>query len=128
MGDTGGALDRIQLGHAELNGIKFYAHRASHLVELAETQAVTGVYDEALATMEQAVQTNPDELFFRPEVFRLRGGRDATKNWRWQPSTFRARRAGLSRGDRTGAEDEREILGAAGDDEFRGAARSAGRS
>jgi tetratricopeptide (TPR) repeat protein len=73
MGDTGGALERIQLGHAELNGIKFYAHRASHLVELAETQAVTGVYDEALATTEQAVQTNPDELFFRPEVFRLRG-------------------------------------------------------
>src|SRR5712692_1874871 len=128
MGDTGGALDRIQLGHAELNGIKFYAFRASHLVELAETQAVTGVYDEALATMEQAVQTNPDELFFRPEVFRLRGGRDATKNWRWQPSTFRARRAGLSRGDRTGAEDEREILGAAGDDESRAAARKAGPS
>ena len=30
-------------------------------------------YDEALATVDQAVQTNPDELIYRPAVFRLRG-------------------------------------------------------
>jgi len=73
MGDTGGAADQIREGIAELKGINFYAYRGSHLAELAETQAVMGAYDEALATVEQAVQTNPDELLFRPEVFRLRG-------------------------------------------------------
>ena len=73
MGDTGGAAEQIREGIAELKSMNFYAYRGSHLAELAETQAVTGAYDEALATVEQAAQTNPDELFFRPEVFRLRG-------------------------------------------------------
>jgi tetratricopeptide (TPR) repeat protein len=73
MGDTGGAVDQIRAAIAELNGMKFYAERASFLVELAETQAVAGAYDEVLVTVEQAVQTNPDELLHRPLALRLRG-------------------------------------------------------
>jgi len=73
MGDAGGAADQIRAGLTELNSMNFYASRASILVELAETQAVAGAYDEALVTVEQAVQTNPDELIYRPEVLRLRG-------------------------------------------------------
>jgi len=73
MGDTGGAADQIRAVIAELNGMKFYAERASFLVELAETQAVAGAYDEALVTVEQAVQTNLDELLHRPLALRLRG-------------------------------------------------------
>jgi predicted ATPase len=73
MGDTTGAVDQMRQGLAELNGMKFYAVRASFLVALSETQAVAGAYDEALVTVEQAVQTNPDELLHRPYVFRLRG-------------------------------------------------------
>jgi hypothetical protein len=53
--------------------MKFYAYRSSTLAQLAETQAATGEYAEALATVEQGVQTSPDELYFRPELLRLRG-------------------------------------------------------
>jgi tetratricopeptide (TPR) repeat protein len=67
------ALDQMRQRLAELNGMKFYTVRASFLVALSETQAVAGAYDEALVTVEQAVQTNPDELLQRPSVFRLRG-------------------------------------------------------
>ena len=73
MGNSGGAVDQIRAMIAELNGMKFYAYRSSILAALVETQAVTGAYDEALATVEQAVETNPDELFFQPELLRLRG-------------------------------------------------------
>jgi tetratricopeptide (TPR) repeat protein len=40
---------------------------------LAEAQACAGAIGEALATVEQALQANPDELFWRPENLRLRG-------------------------------------------------------
>jgi tetratricopeptide (TPR) repeat protein len=50
-----------------------YAARALSLFELAETQAVAGAYDEALVTVEQAVQTNPDELVYHPGALWLRG-------------------------------------------------------
>jgi tetratricopeptide (TPR) repeat protein len=73
MGDTGNAVDQIQEGLAELNVMKFYSSRTSYLAGLSETQAATGAVDEALVTVEQALQTNPDELIYRPEVLRLRG-------------------------------------------------------
>ena len=66
-------MDQIRAGLTELNSINFYGSRASVLVELAETQAAAGAYDEALVTVEQAVQTNPDESIYRPAVLRLRG-------------------------------------------------------
>jgi hypothetical protein len=53
--------------------MNFYGSRASVLVELAETQAVAGAYDEALVTVEQAVQTNADELIYHPGALCLRG-------------------------------------------------------
>ena len=65
-------MDQIQAAIAKLNSMKFYGARATFLVELAETQAVTGAHDEALVTVEQAVQTNPDELLHRPLALRLR--------------------------------------------------------
>jgi len=73
MGDTGGAADQISAVIAELNRMKFYAQRVSFLVELAETQTATGAHDEALVTVEQAAQTNPDELLQRPFALQLRG-------------------------------------------------------
>ncbi|HLW70018.1 MAG TPA: AAA family ATPase [Candidatus Binataceae bacterium] len=73
MGDTRNAAAQIQEGLGELDHMRFYAFRASWLVSLGETQAFAGAVDEALVTVEQALQTNPEELFYRPEVFRLRG-------------------------------------------------------
>ncbi|MGO9268152.1 MAG: AAA family ATPase [Candidatus Binataceae bacterium] len=73
MGEIDGALDRIREGLAELNVIKFYATRPKYLGYLAETQALAGAVDAALATVEEALQINPDELIHRPSVLRLRG-------------------------------------------------------
>jgi predicted ATPase len=44
-----------------------------HTVSLAAAQAVEGAIVEALETVEQALQANPDLLAYRPEMFRLRG-------------------------------------------------------
>ena len=40
---------------------------------LAEAQERQGAIVDALATVEQALQVNPDELVYRPETRRLRG-------------------------------------------------------
>jgi tetratricopeptide (TPR) repeat protein len=45
----------------------------SYTAFLAAAQARGGCLTDALATVEQAVQTNPDELAYRPEILRLRG-------------------------------------------------------
>ena len=43
------------------------------ITSLAEAQRLAGSVDEALSTVEWALQFNPDELFNRPETLRLRG-------------------------------------------------------
>ena len=43
------------------------------LTRLAEAQAVDGMLDEALGTIEEALQANPEELVFRPNVLTYRG-------------------------------------------------------
>ena len=48
-------------------GISFYAN------SLAESQQREGAIVDALPTVEQALQANPDELAHRPETLRLRG-------------------------------------------------------
>jgi tetratricopeptide (TPR) repeat protein len=40
---------------------------------LAVAQSLDGEVADALATVEQALQTNPDELVYRPEILRIRG-------------------------------------------------------
>jgi len=40
---------------------------------LAAAQQRDGAVVDALETLEQALQVNPDELVFRPEIFRVRG-------------------------------------------------------
>jgi predicted ATPase len=43
------------------------------LARLAEAQALNGNIDDALSTIEETIQTNPEELYFRPETLRVRG-------------------------------------------------------
>jgi predicted ATPase len=43
------------------------------LGRLSETQALADAVDDAFVTIEQALQTNPDESIYRPELLRLRG-------------------------------------------------------
>jgi tetratricopeptide (TPR) repeat protein len=73
MGEVTGAIDQIREGLEELNAIKFYTTRAKYLVYLCETQILAGALDDAIVSVEQALQTNPDELIYRPESLRLRG-------------------------------------------------------
>ena len=44
-----------------------------HYQSLAEAQVMVGAIADALSTIERAVVANPEELFMRPETFRLRG-------------------------------------------------------
>jgi ATP/maltotriose-dependent transcriptional regulator MalT len=55
------------------DAVKFYNFRALFLYCLAETQALAGSLDEAILTIEKALETNPDEKLFDPMVFTLRG-------------------------------------------------------
>ena len=44
-----------------------------HLTRLAEAQALDGKIDDALITIEEALQANPKELFYRPNALICRG-------------------------------------------------------
>jgi predicted ATPase len=63
----------IRRGLAEL--VKLGASNASgtHIAELAAALGRQGAIVEALETVERALQLNPEELFFRPEMLRIRG-------------------------------------------------------
>jgi tetratricopeptide (TPR) repeat protein len=73
MGEAGGAADRIREVLAEFDALQFYLARGAFLCELCVAQALDGAIEDALVTVEQALQNYPDELLFRPEVLRLRG-------------------------------------------------------
>jgi DNA-binding winged helix-turn-helix (wHTH) protein/tetratricopeptide (TPR) repeat protein len=72
-GESEGSADQIREGIAEFDAQNFLLYRSWNLQLLAEVQALTGSVDEALVTVEQALQTNPDELLHRPDALRLHG-------------------------------------------------------
>jgi class 3 adenylate cyclase/tetratricopeptide (TPR) repeat protein len=72
-GEYVGAAELIRAAIAEYDVQKFFLARTWNLWALAETQAMAGSIDDALITLEQALETNPDELLYRPLAYRLRG-------------------------------------------------------
>jgi predicted ATPase len=44
-----------------------------HLTRLAEAQTFAGLIDDALITIEEALQANPEELVYRPNALTCRG-------------------------------------------------------
>jgi class 3 adenylate cyclase/tetratricopeptide (TPR) repeat protein len=72
-GGGAGAVEDIREGLAELDAQKFYLARGTFLKLLAETQAIGGLMDDALTTVEQALQASTEELFHRPLPLVLRG-------------------------------------------------------
>jgi tetratricopeptide (TPR) repeat protein len=86
-------VGQIRQGLAEVSAQDFFVYRSWNLQLLAEVQALTGCVDEALITVEQALQTNPDELLHRPEALRLRG------ELRLKSTAGRKTRAELAEGD-----------------------------
>jgi predicted ATPase len=73
MGEVGGTVDSLQRGIEELDNIKFSLTRGLYLCMLCETQAATGGIDDALVSVERALQTNPEELLYRPLALTLHG-------------------------------------------------------
>jgi class 3 adenylate cyclase/tetratricopeptide (TPR) repeat protein len=68
--------DGVKLIHEGLAGMADTSARVAvtlYLTWLAEAHALAGSLDEALVVVEDALRTNPQELFFRPETLRLRG-------------------------------------------------------
>jgi tetratricopeptide (TPR) repeat protein len=63
----------IRQGIAGLLEIGFRESMSHFTGALAEAQACAGAVGDALATVEQALQVNPDELVSRPGNLRLRG-------------------------------------------------------
>ncbi len=63
----------IRQGIAGLLEIGFRWAATYYIGALAEAQACAGAIGDALATVEQALQANPDELINRPEPLGLRG-------------------------------------------------------
>jgi tetratricopeptide (TPR) repeat protein len=73
MGEVSGAVTQIVKGLAEFDAIEFYVWRGLFLCLLGEAQALTGAVDEALVTVERALEVNPDERLCRPEILRFHG-------------------------------------------------------
>jgi class 3 adenylate cyclase/tetratricopeptide (TPR) repeat protein len=63
----------IRQGIAGLLEIGFRLGITYLIGALAEAQACEGAIGDALATAEEALQANPDELYWRPQNLRLRG-------------------------------------------------------
>jgi class 3 adenylate cyclase/DNA-binding transcriptional ArsR family regulator len=72
IGVAAGATDRIEEGLAELNAMEYRELSTMFHTLLAETQALRSV-QEALVTIEQTLQADPDELLHRPNALILRG-------------------------------------------------------
>jgi tetratricopeptide (TPR) repeat protein len=75
--ELGRTAERVALlrqalaGAAEMEGYR--ADITRRLTYLAEVQALDGAVGDALSTIDDALQANPQELFFRAETLRVRG-------------------------------------------------------
>ena len=73
LGRAGEGATLIRQGIAGLAEIGSRAFITDHLTRLAEAQALDGKIDDALITIEEALQANPEELFYRPNALICRG-------------------------------------------------------
>jgi len=73
LGSPGEGISLIRQGLADLAGSGARLGITDKLTGLAEAQALDGMLDEALGTIEEALQANPEELVFRPNTLTCRG-------------------------------------------------------
>jgi class 3 adenylate cyclase/tetratricopeptide (TPR) repeat protein len=73
LGRAGEGVALIRQGLAVLAEAGFRLAITDHLRCLAEAQALDGMIDDALITIEEALQANPEELVFRPNALNCRG-------------------------------------------------------
>jgi len=73
LGAPGDGMPDIKSGLNGLNESGAGIMMSLYLCWLAIAQSLEGRVDESLATVEEALRTNPAELVWRPEVIRIRG-------------------------------------------------------
>jgi class 3 adenylate cyclase/tetratricopeptide (TPR) repeat protein len=72
----GRASEGVRLIRQGLDGLAETGSRGTvtdHLTRLAESQVLDGMIDDALITIQEALQANPEELIFRPNALTCRG-------------------------------------------------------
>jgi tetratricopeptide (TPR) repeat protein len=73
LGNTGEGVALIRQGLTGITDSGAGIGITDDLTRFAEAQALDGNSDQALATIEEALQANPEELVFRPNVLNCRG-------------------------------------------------------
>jgi tetratricopeptide (TPR) repeat protein len=76
LANCGETAQGVQLIEESLNAFAKTETRMGvtlSLSYLAQAQALQGATDKALHTIERALEANPDEIIYRPEVLRIRG-------------------------------------------------------
>ena len=79
MGRAREGMALLRQGMAGMLGSGLRLATSANLACLAEAQDRAGDNLDALETIEQALDTNPDELIYRPEALRIRGELQAKK-------------------------------------------------
>ena len=74
LGEIAGSDALIGRGIAELNQLGSRIAVTSCVTALAAVQCRAGALDDASKSFEKALNINPEELVYRPETLRLRGG------------------------------------------------------
>jgi len=73
LGRTTEGIELIRQGMAVELEIGSQVNISTYTAYLAAAQECAGAIADALETIEQALQANPDEAYYRPEIFRRRG-------------------------------------------------------
>jgi len=73
LGRTTEGMELIRQGMAGMLELGSRLGRSTYTAYLAAALEREGAILKALETVEQALQVNPDEMYYRPEIFRLRG-------------------------------------------------------
>jgi tetratricopeptide (TPR) repeat protein len=73
LGRAGEGVALIREGLTGLAEARFRLSIMDHLTRLAEAQALDGKIDDALITIEEALQANPEDLVYRPNALTCRG-------------------------------------------------------
>ncbi len=79
-GDPADGIELIRDGLAGMVGTGSRVAITLYMTWLAEAQLLGGFLDDSLHSAEQALNMNPQELFFRPASLRLRGDLHARKS------------------------------------------------
>ena len=73
LGSPREGIPLIRQGLADLAELGSRLGITDQLTRLAEAEALDGKIDDALVTIEEALQANPEELVFRPNILTCRG-------------------------------------------------------